>query len=74
MTTYQVILFEKLPKTLQIEKKEIADLVKNSDIFLHLMLLLLPMPLFLNIQWEYVLQITDKHLYTMSNIMYIFMF
>ena len=38
---------------------------KNIDIFHHFMLLLLPMPLFLNLQWEYVLQITDKHLYTM---------
>ena len=47
---------------------------KNSDIFLHLMLLLLPMPLFLNLQWEYVLQITDRHLYTMSNTIYIFIF
>ena len=28
MTTFRVILFEKLPKSLQIEKKEIADLVK----------------------------------------------
>ena len=46
----------------------------NSDIFLHLMLLWLPMPLFLNLQWEYVLQITDKHLYTMSNTLYIFIF
>ena len=47
---------------------------KNSDIFLHLMLLLLPMHLFLNLHWEYVLQITDKHLYTMSNTIYIFIF
>ena len=39
-----------------------------------LMLLLLPMPLFLNLQWDYVLQITDKHLYTMSNKIYIFIF
>ena len=47
---------------------------KNSDIFLHLMLLLVPMPFFLNLQWEYVVQITDKHLYTMSNTIFIFIF
>ena len=47
---------------------------KNSDIFLHLMLLLLLLPLFLNLQWKYVLQITDKHLFTMSNTIYILIF
>ena len=34
---------------------------------LGLMLLLLPMPLFLNLQLGNVLQITDKHLYSMSH-------
>ena len=29
------------------------------------------MPLFLNLEREYVLQITDKHLYTMSNVIFI---
>ena len=57
---FLVIWFETLPKTLQIEKWKIADLVKTVTFSL------LPMPLFLNLQWEYVLQITDKHLYTMS--------
>ena len=74
MTTCRVILFGKLPKNLQNWKAKKLPISKNSDIFLHLMLLLLLMPLFLTLQWEYVLQITDKHLYAVSNTIYIFIF
>ena len=74
MTTFWAIWFEKLPKTLKIEKQKNHRFSKNSYIFLHLMLLLVPMPLFLNLQWEYGLQITNKHLFNMSNTIYIFIF